>query len=77
MVAKLIDGKYFIEPGDLVEANCITLEFINGSDNYKISDMSDAELGVWVEEDEKCYPLKYAFDLPKSDPNRGKPYYVK
>jgi hypothetical protein len=76
-MAKLINDKYFLEPGDLVEANVVTLKFVGGGDNYEISDLSDADLKVWVEEDEEDYPVKYAWDLPKSDPNYGKIYYEK
>jgi len=74
-MAKLINDKYFLEPGDLIEANVITLKY-TGKD-YKISSLVDADLKVWVEEDEEDYPVKYAWDIPKSDPNYGKPYYEK
>ena len=69
--------RYFLEPGDTVEANCATLEFTGGDDAYKVSDLSDADLKVWVEEDEDDYPVTYAWDLPENSPFYGKAYFEK
>jgi hypothetical protein len=76
-MAKKIGEKYFLEPGDLVTVHSGTLEFIGDSDNYKLSDLSDASLRFWIEEDEADYEITYARDLPKDDENYGKPYFEK
>jgi len=74
-MAKQIGDKCFLEPGDLVSVSSGSLEFLGGNSEYKISDLSDASLRFWIDEDEADYEIRYATDLPQDDPNYGKPYF--
>lgn len=67
--------RYYLEEGDPIVGNSISLEYKKG--DYVIVDLTDADLKVWVEEDEKDYSIHYAWDLPKNDPNYGKAYFEK
>lgn len=80
-MAKEINGRFYLEKGDGVEANMVDMEYDGkGGWNYKRLN-EDSEVRVWMPKgagsDGEWYDVHYAFNLLKKDPNYGKPYYEK
>jgi len=74
-MAKLINDRYYLEDGDLVEAAFVTLKYINS--DYELQNLIDATIEVYDEKNDCFYDIRYAWDIKKSDPMYGKPFYTK
>lgn len=76
-MAKEINGRFYLDKGDEVEANMVEMAY-DGKKGWTYRRMNgDSEIRVWGESDEEWYNVNYAFDLPQSDENYGKPYFEK
>ena len=68
-------GRHYLEKGDRVEANPVTLQYTG--EGYELWDICNADLDLWGDVEDRGYRIYYAYDLPKSDKFYGKPYYQK
>jgi len=77
-MAKEINGRFYLDGTDELEADMVELTYNEIKNDYEFKELrDDADVKVWVEDDDMHYEVKYAYDIPKSDPHYGTPYFVK
>lgn len=74
-MAKEINGKFYLEKGDRVEATGVETLY-DGKDGWEFKRLNDAsKIEIWIDSEEEWYEIYYDFKLPKNNPNYGRPYY--